>query len=70
MISVGSNSTGGTGYLTRIIKEAQKPKVIDVVVECGEHQDKIYKTIKQQLRLLKNVATLDFEVNLTKKENE
>jgi len=66
MITVGSSSTGGTGYLTRIIKAAQQSHQIDVMVELGIHQDTIFNTITHQMKLLENVATTEFSVNIMK----
>jgi len=68
MIYIGTNSTGGTGYLTRIIKEAQEPKTVDVIVEVGEFQEEVFSTIKHQVDMLEHVATLDFKIHLVKEK--
>ena len=66
LLRVGSHTTGGTGYITRIIKAAQNSRTVRVLVEEGEHQDDVYKSIVFQLAELEKVASLDFNVVMLK----
>ena len=68
LLVVGSNSTGGTGYLTRIIKAAQTSNTVRVLVSAGEYQDDVYKSIVLQLAELEKVASLEFNVIMLKGE--
>ncbi len=54
IIEVGSDSTGGTGYLTRMLRTlvtVNKHTTVLVVIKEGEHQEKVFTDCLDALSL-------------------
>lgn len=66
VIRVGGVTSGGGGYLTRVIKAAQSCKFVEVEVGFGAAQDIVFNQIKREVALLNNVADTDFSVTIRK----
>ena len=62
---MSSNTQGGTTYLQRILKAAQDNKQITVIVNRGNFQEAVFRTIERQMALLHAVATIDFTYSIT-----
>jgi len=64
---IAGTSTGGTGYITRILKMAVNHRNIRVIVETGEHQEKVVRAIREQVKLLNEVCIPHFNVIVTRR---
>ncbi len=67
-LNIASHSTGGTSYLMRILKQAKLSckNHVDIIVDEGVCQEKVYATIVRQLNLLHEVTDVHFSHTVTK----
>lgn len=66
MIHIGSDTTGGTGYMTRIVQMAYEQGQASVLVKKGQYQDAVYTRILNQMNMLHQVADLKFRYSICK----
>lgn len=66
-LDIGSNSTGGTGYLNRILSHADNyTGPVMICIKRGDRQDEVYTTVLKQMNLLHRLTTVGFKYRIFK----
>ena len=59
-LNIGTNTSGGSSYLARIIKVAQTADHINIVLLAGKQQKYVHKALLKQLDELHQVTDVHF----------